>query len=451
MAKTFREYLEQSSLFTFGSTSGQIIPQTTEVLSSVKELMREVFDLSINVEDETPAGRLAEMFAIAIKRFATITATYANQVNPYYATGQMLDSIGSLFAVSRQGASSTVINITIVGTPGTVITAGSIISDQKGNEFTLQYNTPEEGIPVGGTWTTTAICTIAGELNVDNGTVTNIISTVVGWSAVTNTGISVYGTSIESDEHFRNRILQGRWTGTAFVSSIHSEIERCNNVDSVYVIENGESTDMYFADDRNFYSEITAFPETVEKYIKLSSHSICVIVYGKTLSSSDHGNIAEAIYSTKSAGCGYTSLDAASQDGTAKGTKVTNNVTDSISGAIYPITFNTPNSISFGVNISINKGAYRGTDEELESIVKNAIGAWSNGEAPFVDGLKLGQSLYAFEIGAAVSDILPAIQIRDVKMVINGSSVYSKNLFFYEIGVLDTTSINVYINESIPS
>lgn len=438
MANTFREYLEQSSLFTFDTTSGQIIPNTSEVLSAVKELMSDAFDKRLDISDETPAGRLAEMYALAIKRAATVTAAFANQINPYYATGQMLDAIGSLFSTTRSGASATVIFVTVAGTPGTTIADGSIISDQAGNQFVIQG---AQTIPDGGSTSCTAACTKTGPKDIATGSVTNIITTTVGWSSVTNTGISSAGSEIESDEHYRNRILLARWTGTAFVESIRAAIERCDNVDSVYVIENGEPSVRYLKDDFTFVSTQPASG----KYIKMLAHSICPIVFGKTMTSTDYPNIAQAIYSTKSAGCAYTDLSSATQ-GSTKGTKITQNVSDDNGGISYPIVFSTPSLVQFGVNISVNKGSFLGTTQELIALVKGAIIKWANGEAPFVDGIKLGQSLYAFEIGAAVSDIIPSIQITNVQMVIGGSSVYQQNLFIYEIGSLNENAINVTVN-----
>ena len=438
MAKTFREYIEASSLFNFNTTTGQIIPQTDSVLSAVKELMVDIFDHRLDVSDETPAGRLAEMIALAIKRFATITASYANQINPYYATGQILDSIGSLFNVKRTGATATVISVIISGTPNTVIPDGSLIEDKKGNRFAIQG---EQTIPVGGTVSAKAVCTNTGSIEVDIGSVTHIITSVVGWSSVSNTSIVSLGESIESDEHLRTRIINSRWTGTAFVDAIRASIERCDNIDSVYVIENGDSKDRYLKDNMTFSDD-----EPVSgKYILLKAHSICIILYGKTLTSEDYNKIAYAIYSSKSAGCGYTALDSTTQ-GSVKGTKIVQNATDNTNGITYPIVFNTPVTIPFGVKISVNRGTFKGTDSELQEQIKNAIIAWANGDVPFVDGLNIGQSIYAFEIGSAVSDIIPSIQISNVQLSIGGNDVYSHNLFIYEIGVINPDSIVVSIN-----
>lgn len=441
MAKTFKEYLEDfgsSELFGFDGHTGQLIPQTSNVLSAIKELMKDVFDQNLSIEPETPAGRLCEAWAMTFARFCAVTAAYANQINPNYATGQMLDAVGSIFSIVRGGATSTVISVVLSGSVGTIIPDGSIISDSAGNEFAINGNIT---IGSGGTASANAVCTKSGPIEVDNGTVTTIVSTVVGWLAVTNIGIVTAGTSIESDEHYRARVKMARWTGTAFIDSIRSEIERQPNVDTVVVVENGENSAMYYNDQNTF---VDTEPQS-GKYIKLNPHSICVIVYGTSMSAEDNHLVAKAIYSTKSAGCNLTKLDAATQ-GTTKGTVVTSTVQDEHSAAQYAISFNKPNMVSFSCNVTVGRGAYVGTDEELVAAVKNAMLAWANGETPFVDGLKLGQSLYAFEIGAAISDVIPSIQVKSVSITVGGNNVYSYELFIYEIGSLNIADTTVTIS-----
>ena len=441
MAKTFKEYLEEfgsSKLFGFDGQTGQIIPQTSNVLSAIKELMNDVFDQNLAIEPETPAGRLCEALAMSFARFCAVTAAYANQINPHYATGQMLDAIGSLFSITRTGASSTVINIVASGSVGTIVPAGAIIKDAAGNEFAVNDSMT---IGAGGSVTGCATCTKSGNIVVDVGTVTTIVSTVPGWLAVTNTSTVTAGDIIESDEHFRDRVLLSRWTGTAFVEAIRAEIERLDSIDSVAIVENGNNKDMYYTEQKTFVDTQPASG----KYIKLVAHSICAIVYGASLTEDKYNAVGSAIYSTKPAGCGFTKLDSTSQ-GSTKGTVVTTNIADPVSGALYPITFNTPIIVQFSCDVAVGRGSFDGADEELIENVKEAIKSWANGETPFVDGLSLGQSLYSFEIGAAISDVIPSIQVKNVSLKVDGTQMYSKELFIYEIGSLDIASSTVTIS-----
>lgn len=440
MAKTFSEYLADfgnQELFGFDSSSGQIIPQTSSIKDAIKSLLNNIFNQSLNLEDETPAGRLCEALTIAFSRFCSITAAYSNQVNPYYATGQMLDAIGSLFGVVRAGAIPTVINIVAFGRYGTYIPKGSLIEDENGNQFTIVQGFT---IGAGGEASTTATCTKVGIISVTTGVSCRIISAVSGWSEARITGITQVGKDVETDEHYRSRITKSRWTGSAFVDAISAEIKRIPDVESVLVVENGSGDTQYLTSDKTI---VNSEPAT-GKYITLLPHSVCIIVYGANLTDESLQEVASAIYETKSAGCDYTSLSSDVQ-GVQKGTEIVRTVSDKTSGNIYKVLFNTPNVVQFSCNVSVGRGSFLGTDEQLIQKVKDALNAWTLGEAPFVDGLSVGQSIFAFEAGAAISSVIPAIQVKNVTLTINGSEVSSYESGFYEIGKinLDDTVVTI--------
>ena len=51
--------------------------------------------------------------------------------------------------------------------------------------------------------------------------------------------------------------------------------------------------------------------------------------------------------------------------------------------------------------------------------VKDAIEAWATGDVSGVDGLKIGQNVSPYEIGAAVSDRIPQIYVKSVKIALH--------------------------------
>lgn len=456
MASTFTELLDNfysSELFGFDSTTGQIIPQTSDVKTNIESLMNAIFDQTLSLDAETPAGRLVEAWTMMITRFCAVTATYANQINPQYATGQMLDALGALFSIERTGSTKTIIICDFQGKAGTVIPAGSRISNQAGDEFEVQSQLT---LNSSGKATGFAVSTVSGPLDVEAGTVNNILDSVVGWNYVNNIGIQEHGVEIESDEHYRNRILNARWTGTGFVESIKAQIEREGKATSVIVVDNGENKDMYLNSEQKLVSEV---PPS-EPYLKLAPNSMLAIVYG-----GDGDDIAGAIIDTKPAGCGYTSLDEEHQDGIEKG--IVEEKFKTVEGMTYPVIFNRPLLANFGVKIVVGRNKYTGTTDTLKEEIKSAITKWALGEAPFTEGISLGQSIYSFEIGAAVSDLIPSIQIRSVKILLETDesdasdtsdtsdsdssdtpSVVEKEnleLFINEIAVLDNNNIEIEI------
>lgn len=457
MANTFTELLDDfysSELFGFDSSTGQIIPQTSTVKANIESLMNAIFDQTLSLDAETPAGRLVEAWTMMITRFCAVTATYANQINPQYATGQMLDAIGALFSIERTGSTKTVLACSFGGKPGTRIPAGSRISNQAGDEFEVQSQLTLDS---SGSATGYAVSTVSGPLDIEASSVTNILDSVVGWNYVKGEGIETAGAEMESDEHYRNRILNARWTGIGFVESIKAQIERVENVTSVVVVDNGESHDVYLWSDMTLHTEIP--PE--EPYLKLAANSMLAIVYG----AAEDGKIAEAIIDTKPAGCGYTSLAKDFQDGVDKGLEV--KVYKTVEGITYPVVFNRPLLEKFGVSIEVGRNKYTGTEDALKAEIKSAIVRWALGEAPFTEGISLGQSIYSFEIGAAVSDLIPSIQIRSVSILLDtddsdssdmsdtsdsdasdtpsGIPVPNLELFINQIAVLDEDNIQIEV------
>ena len=413
------------SLFAFDSTTGQIIPQTERVREAIETALIDAFGTNLRVDAESPAGRLVEMWTMMVTRFCAVTALYANQLNPRYATGQMLDAIGSLFSTKRNARTPTIIKCAFSGTANTVIPQGSRISDNNGHVFTTDMRL----ILVEGSAVGSATCATPGPITVANGTVTQMLDTVSGWSSVENTATLSVGEEFESDFSFRSRVINARWTGTAFIEDIIAELNRVNGMKSAFVYENNYGTTMWID---SSMALVNQQPQE-GKYVKMEPHSILVLTYGSYVPM----DVARAIYATKSAGCAMTSLGAPYQ-GEAKGTPVTVDLTDQSSGQVYAITYNEPIIRPFKVRVLVYKGAYVGTDSELIGAVKSAVSAWAKGEYPYVDGIQMGQDISTFEIGAAISDAIPSIKIR---------SVYLREQL--SLGVWDDehTHLNVFLYE----
>lgn len=159
----------------------------------------------------------------------------------------------------------------------------------------------------------------------------------------------------EDDNKYRNRILSGQSRGTGYAQSIMNAISAVNPT-SVYVLENGSA-------------EPAILPDS-ETGILVDPHSVFVSVSG-----GDDDAIANAIYATKSAGCGYT-------DSTEYGTKVVRTVTDSKTGSVTDVVFYRPIARNITVDIRVKGDFFTGVDivdatksTILELFSKNGIGS----------------------------------------------------------------------------
>ena len=159
---------------------------------------------------------------------------------------------------------------------------------------------------------------------------------------------SIFGLSREdgeNDEAFRNRILGSQSRGKGYVESIRNAVSNVAGVTSVCVLE-------------NCHGEPAVVPNQ-SAGITIPPHSVFVCVEGGTDSA-----VAEAIYASKSAGCGYTST-------TEYGTPVTVAVEDKGTGSSTPVTFYRPQAKEIQISVAVSNANYSGTD--IVSDVKTAV------------------------------------------------------------------------------
>jgi hypothetical protein len=342
-----------NDLYNFDKNAGIVQADTSDLKSRVEDMMRIVFGADIDVTSETPMGRLIECMVVLMTMTLGINAQNANQYNLNQATGIFLDSLGNLFKLPRHAATHTRVNATVKGTAGTVIPTTAIVANNAGYQFS-----PEVEITIGNDGTATGyfLAIDDGAIPCDAGTMTTIVSGVVGWDSVSNdtTVSTVYGSAIETDAAYRKRLMQSRSTGTANVNAIANAIYNADeNVSSCIVLENG-------------YGH-----SAVKQGVTLPPHSVYICVYG-----GDDDKIAEAIYNTKTVGAQYTR--------TAGTAQVVNKVKDGtpVLATQSHVFFFRPIETSLTFYLNISRNLYSGADlvgdiktQVMNYVIKSGIGA----------------------------------------------------------------------------
>lgn len=148
---------------------------------------------------------------------------------PQFSYGNFLDLHGQTKGITRNSATHAAGLITITGKEGTYIKSGV----QFGTEATdttsnIIFNTTEDGtIPATGSVDVAVKANEAGaEGNVMKNTITLMVNPIKGITSITNSDNLTGGTEEESDEDYRNRILEYDATqGSSFVGNI-SDYER---------------------------------------------------------------------------------------------------------------------------------------------------------------------------------------------------------------------------------
>jgi len=131
---------------------------------------------------------------------------------PQTTSGNYLSLLGEQHGLLRNAAVKATGQITISGTDGTVIPAGTLFSTtvtDVASALAVEFESTASGTISGGTATVNIVAVEAGESgNVEAGKINNINTFISGVSSVSNASGTTGGAEEESDADFRERLLQ---------------------------------------------------------------------------------------------------------------------------------------------------------------------------------------------------------------------------------------------------
>ena len=329
--------------YTFGE-NGLIVPDTADILETVQGEFQQALGSDISLEEATPQGRLIDTEVTSRRATIDFCANIANVlINISMSTGTALDAWAANFDVYRNGATASRVPVTVTGVADTVIPAGSEASTSDGTIWVS-----ESEIVIGDTGTATGIfiCSNTGAVELGTGQLTNIVASsttgINGWETITNTAPATVGSAVESDVSLKERLLASIFNGTALFGNYASA---CYAVEGV--------SDVYAYDNPNDY-------ELVLDNITIPPHSVYVCVNG-----GNSEDIAYALYSVKSAGCGW-----------CGNTTVT--VTDKDYNSTSVVTYQTAQTVPLVV--SVNATSQNNSNANLAELIQNTIIAYINNQ-----------------------------------------------------------------------
>lgn len=404
---------EINQYYDYLTDRGVIVPDTSVILTEIENKFKEIWGQNLDTAPTTPQGRLIEMFQRSRTFTIQCMAAISNMFNLNRASGFILDDLGALFLISRQGATYTTTSVVLGGVPGTLVPAGTRFQNTQGAIFELTAD-----YTLGASTTPTVRAQESGLVACPENSITIILDNVGGLETVNNPYSAQIGQDVESDAEFRLRIKNSlNINSIAVLSAIKANLEALPGVLSTYCYDN--------------YTNQAVTIDT----ITVPAHSILAVVDG-----GDKNEIAQVLYNKKTAGAGYCG---ASSDPNVVVEKVT--VTDPNYGTAYDVSFARPAARPLAVNITVTRQGYTGAD--LEGAVVNAIVNWANGQNPEVDGLKIGGVVSPFEISAAVSSELSDIFINNVEIGDVDGSLSSSTITLDETekATIDVSDIQVEV------
>lgn len=210
-------------------------PSFDEIRGAIVDRMRDIYG-PINTGPESAIG---QQISIMAERENSLwdaqESVYLSQY-PDSASGRSLDGAAQLTGVTRQGATKTSAIVALDGKPGTIIPAGSQVSNDVGGVFETA-----ESVDIGSEPQSVQILALApGPFLALANTITNIETPVPGWDSVNNPNDGDVGRAVETDPEFRERRIRSlAVTGAGTVEAIRSRIlEQIDDVSAVTVLTN---------------------------------------------------------------------------------------------------------------------------------------------------------------------------------------------------------------------
>lgn len=368
-------------VYTYDVPTGVIIPETQDLLEQVQTEFQNALGSDLNLNPNTPQGMLITVEVLARTAVADNNAVIANQINPNLAGGVFLDALMALLGSFRTPATYSTVLCDITGVVGTSIPAGAQISDSNGNLFEIVSTTV---IPTGGVINNILFQSVlTGAIPGISGTLTTIVSNILGWQTVTNPLDASLGSETQSDQQaslLRKNTLAAQGMGLA--QSI---------ISALYLAGINSMT---------FQENIADTTEVIND-ISMVSHSIyaCINPANVTLN-----QVAQILTNTKNAGSAY-------NNGLGIPQSIT--ITNQYSGQAIPVLFDTPSMITIYIIVTVHAFTFVGN---IQTSVQQAIINYANGTIGDEVGFSVGQDVSPFQIAGAINIQVPGLFVQEVQI-----------------------------------
>lgn len=358
---------------------GIIVPTESAILAGVLADFNQAFGGDLNLSLNTPQGQLASSLAAIIADGYAQTLQLFNGFDPAYNSGRSQDAIARIYFLERNPAQSTSVTVTCLGAEGTVIVAGSLVSDSSGN----LYANPDPGtIPSGGSINIQFVNTVTGPIPCPAGAILSApYRQLTGWDSASNSGDGVLGNDIESTQAFEaRREASVALNAVAVVSAVRGNVLQVPGVLDCYVTENPTGSAVTIGG------------------VSVAAHSLYVCTSGGASQA-----IAQAIWEKKNPGCAYT--------GNTTETVLDDNSGYSMPFPSYSVTFQiaTPLTIIFAVSLATNALVPSNAAQLIQAAIINAFSGGDGGPRA-----SIGSTIFASRFYAAVAALGSWVEIRSI-------------------------------------
>lgn len=176
---------------------GFVRKPVNDIVTSLSNKFIAAFGSNFDVSPESPDGQVIGIVSDEIASCWEQAQQVFNAYRPGAVEGVGLDNVCELTNTKRYVNKPSQATVYCDGTLGTLVPAGSIVSDGS-RQFVLDTDVTLPG-------DVTAIAAEPGEYYIAANTIINIITPIAGWTSVTNPTIGTTGVNYESDPELRAR------------------------------------------------------------------------------------------------------------------------------------------------------------------------------------------------------------------------------------------------------
>lgn len=187
----------------YGLTAAGFVPMT---LADIAEEMRAdyhaLYGANFDLDERSPDGMQVALYAEREASVWALLQAAADALDPDNAEDAQLDSLSALTGTRRRSATYSTMTVTCVGTAGTVLEAGRVVSVAgSGARFA---SSAEATIPGGGEVDVTFTAEDTGPIPAAAGALT-IETPVSGWDSAHNDNDATEGRDVENNDDLRIR------------------------------------------------------------------------------------------------------------------------------------------------------------------------------------------------------------------------------------------------------
>ncbi len=217
--------------------------------AAIESLWQTAFGSSIDLSATSPDGQVIGGLTGFYTDLEQLAETVYLGRSPSGSVGAGLSRLVQLNGISRKPAQFSTAPVTLGGTPGTVIPAGSLVgsaTDPTKPTFQTSGTSPADDLTIGGGGTVTGqiVCTVAGPTTLPAGAL-QILTVISGWTSAVTTADAAPGIQVEADPALRaRRAASVAMPSQALSDGLQAALLNLSGVtDAVVYLNNSETID----------------------------------------------------------------------------------------------------------------------------------------------------------------------------------------------------------------